>query len=147
MIQMLLVSHGRFCEGVLDTLRMVCGDDYGIRTLSLVPGISPEEFRLMLTDELERCEDIDSRGTLVLTDIAGGTPFNSAVYLSSTHRMGIIAGVNVPMVMSLALDREEEDTIETLLEKARDTITIGTKFINSENKERGNHARLSTHKD
>lgn len=147
MIQILLVCHGRFAEGVLDTLRMVCGSDFGIRALSLMPGVSPEEYRQLLSTALEECEAIDSRGTLVLADIAGGTPFNSAVYLTSRHCMGIVAGVNVAAVMALALEREENDTIETLLEKARNALAMGMRFINSKDVRGERHARLSARKD
>lgn len=147
MIQILLVCHGRFAEGVLDTLRMVCGSDFGIRSLSLVPGESPEEYRQLLSNALEECEAIDHRGTLVLADIAGGTPFNSAVYLTSRYRMGIVAGVNVAAVMSLALEREQDDTIEALLDKARDALVMGMKFINSKDVRGEKHARLSACKD
>lgn len=147
MIQVVVISHGRFCDGLLDTLEMVCGGDFGIRTLGLIPGTSPEEYRERLTEILTRCVEEDSRGALVLADIAGGTPFNSAVYLRSKFRIGIVAGVNMPMLMTLAMDRDESDTIESLLEKAELPLALGFKTISPDVSGKRSHAKLSAHKD
>lgn len=147
MIQIALISHGAFCEGLIDTLKMVSGDDFGVRTLSLVPGMTPDIFREKLAAILDECREADERGTLVLTDIAGGTPFNSAVYLKGQYKMGIVSGVNVPMLMTLAIERTEDDTIESLLEKAQQPLAVGVKTVNSEAKERKSRAKLSAHKN
>ena len=32
MVNIILISHGEFCEGLLKSLIMVTGDDYGIKT-------------------------------------------------------------------------------------------------------------------
>ena len=84
MIQIALISHGAFCEGLIDTLKMVSGDDFGVRTLSLVPGTAPDAYRESLSQILDELSAKDDRGVLVLTDIAGGTPFNSAVFIDRT---------------------------------------------------------------
>lgn len=143
MIQVVCISHGKCCEGLLDTLKMVSGDDFGVRTLSLVSGTSPEDFRAKLGELLDECLEQDARGAIVLTDIAGGTPFNSAVYLKNTRRIGIVSGVNVPMLMTLAIERTEEDTIETLLEKAQSPLAVGVKVVDPNAKERKSRAKLS----
>lgn len=147
MIQIVLISHGKCCEGLLDTLKMVSGDDFGVRILSLVPGTAPEDFRASLASVLDECQKIDDRGTIVLTDIAGGTPFNSAVYLKSQYRLGIVSGVNVPMLMTLAIERTEEDTLETLLEKAQSPLAVGVKVVDPNAKEKRSRAKLSAHKN
>ena len=72
MIQIALISHGAFCEGLIDTLKMVSGDDFGVRTLSLVPGTAPDAYRESLSQILDELSAKDDRGVLVLTDIAGG---------------------------------------------------------------------------
>lgn len=145
MIQIALISHGAFCEGLIDTLKMVSGDDFGVRTLSLVPGTAPDTYRESLSQILDELSAKDDRGVLVLTDIAGGTPFNSAVYLRSKYKLGIVSGVNVPMLMTLAIERTEDDTIDTLLEKAQQPLAVGVKVVSPNDTEKRKRAKLSAH--
>lgn len=147
MIQLVLISHGGFCEGIMDAVQMVAGEDFGIRTLSLTPDMSPESYREKLATILTETSDIDSRGSIVLSDIAGGTPFNSAVYLKNRFRIGIIAGMNVPMVLALAMDRDEADTLDTLLRKAESPYFVGVKVIGPDLAKEKKSGKLSAHKD
>lgn len=68
----MLVSHGRFCEGLLESLQMVAGEQEGISAVPLLPGESPEAYRSRLEREIKEYES--EEGTLVLTDVTGGTP-------------------------------------------------------------------------
>lgn len=45
MVNIILISHGEFCEGLLKSLIMVTGDDYGIKTLALYPGMTADTYR------------------------------------------------------------------------------------------------------
>lgn len=147
MVNIVLISHGAFCEGLLESLHMIAGDDYGVRAVPLIPGESPESYRLKLAKVLEESMDGSNSGTIVLSDIAGGTPFQSAAYLSKNFKMGLVSGMNMPMLLTLALERNEELTITELVEKATAASSIGIKgtiFTKGEKKQR---AKLSINKN
>lgn len=92
MINIILVSHGSFCEGMLSGLEMIAGGDYGVRAVPLTPGESPESYRAKLSKVIK--ENIDQNsGTIILSDIAGGTPYLSAAYLSKDYKICLIANV------------------------------------------------------
>ena len=76
MVNIILISHGEFCEGLLKSLIMVTGDDYGIKTLALYPGMTADTYREKLDQII--LENENSEGTLILADIVFGTPFQSA---------------------------------------------------------------------
>ena len=80
MVNIILISHGEFCEGLLKSLIMVTGDDYGIKTLALYPGMTADTYREKLDQII--LENENSEGTLILADIVFGTPFQSAAYMS-----------------------------------------------------------------
>ena len=42
MVNIILISHGAFCEGLLASLQMIAGGDYGVRAVPLIPGESPK---------------------------------------------------------------------------------------------------------
>ena len=88
MVNIILISHGAFCEGLLASLQMIAGGDYGVRAVPLIPGEAPEAYREKLAAVLRESSDNSGSGTIILSDIAGGTPFQSAAYLSKVFKKG-----------------------------------------------------------
>ena len=129
MVNIILISHGEFCEGLLKSLIMVTGDDYGIKTLALYPGMTADTYR----------EKLDQ--------IIFGTPFQSAAYMSKTHKIGLVSGMNMPMLVAVASERTESSTLKDLIEIATNPDyhgIQGTLFEKGETKRRG---KLSINKD
>jgi PTS system mannose-specific IIA component len=59
-----------------------------------------EHARQMIGDAIERVAT--PIGTLVLTDMFGGTPSNLAVTFLAPDRVEVVTGVNLPMLLKLA---------------------------------------------
>lgn len=118
-MKLFLISHGKFCEGLLDSYQMIAGESQDIFTLSLTDaGI--QDFSDGLTGMLAKREKED---VLILTDIKGGTPYNEAYkqYLLDQEHIGVVAGMNLPMVIEVGLNLSNKSLIE-LVEMA---IEIG----------------------
>ncbi|MBS6429856.1 MULTISPECIES: PTS sugar transporter subunit IIA [Enterococcus] len=146
MIHVVVISHGDFCEGLLSSLKMIAGDTFGVKAVPLVPGESPESYREKLANVLSSYANEDSE-FIILSDIGGGTPFQSAAYLSKEFKIGLVSGMNMPMLLTLALGRTEEDKLDSLIERAtsKDCIGIQSKiFGRGERKQR---AKLSINKN
>lgn len=145
MVNIVLVSHGTFCTGVLDSLQMVGGDDFGVKAVPLFPGETAEVYRDKLRQVLK--EISSSEGILVLADIRGGTPYQSALYLAKEFKLALVAGMNLPMVLTAAMERDDSTTLKELYEKALAADTagiIGSMFEKGEKKHR---AKLSINKN
>lgn len=144
MVNIVLISHGDFCEGLLSSLKMIAGDTYGVKAVPLIPGEAPESYREKLTSVM--LEDKSSEdGFIILADIAGGTPYQSAAYLSKRFKIGLVSGMNMPMLLSLCLGKSDQDTLESLMEKATNCTGIKSKvFGKGEKKQR---AKLSINKN
>lgn len=147
MVNIIIISHGAFCEGLLSSLKMIAGDTYGVRTVSLIPGESPEAYREKLSFVLDDLCDLNDSGTIILSDIAGGTPYLSAAYLSKSYKIGLISGMNMPMLLSLALERNEETTLEQLVEKGISSSSIGVKGTVFKEGEKKQRAKLTINKN
>lgn len=146
MVNIVLISHGDFCKGLLSSLEMIAGDNYGVKAVALTPGESPESYRERLSEVIESFDN-QKAGTIILSDIAGGTPFQSAAYLAKKFKLGLISGMNMPMLLTLALGKSEEDTLEALVKKAIETDSIGVKATIFDEKERTRRAKLSINKN
>lgn len=52
MVNVVIISHGEFCEGLLSSLKMIAGDTFGVKAVPLIPGEAPESYREKLADTL-----------------------------------------------------------------------------------------------
>ena len=79
MVGVLLISHGLLCRGLADSVSMVAGNIEQSECISLKPGQDPGEFKEKVRQAVEELDT--GMGVLVLTDLLGGTPFNSIAML------------------------------------------------------------------
>lgn len=121
MIKIIIATHGELCNGLVNSLSMFASVD-GVEALGLDErgaDVFKQQFENLCTDDNEY---------LVLTDIIGGTPFNTAFgfKLQSQKQIEVLSGVNLPMVIEAVLGKELND-LQTLSEKciatANDSIT------------------------
>lgn len=145
MSNIVLVSHGEFCVGLLSSLKMIAGDTFGIRAVPLIPSESPESYREKLAQVLSEMDT--DQGYVILSDISGGTPFQSAAYLAKDFQIGLISGMNMPMLLTLALGNAAEQTLENLVEKATQESSLGVQGRVIKRGERKQRAKLSINKD
>jgi len=65
-----------------------------------------DEMRNAIAKELEAADE--GKGVLVLTDMFGGTPSNISLSFMKEHRVEVLTGVNLPMLIKLATLRDEK---------------------------------------
>ncbi len=123
MIGVAVISHGTLCDGIVDSVSMVAGKAEQLETVSLKPGQSPQTFQNQLKESLERLDT--GMGVLVLVDLLGGTPFNTIGALSKDYPVGIVTGMNMATLISVVLQREEETTLEQMMEIAEKSAHDG----------------------
>lgn len=116
MVGIVLASHGKFAEGILDAAQMLFGEVEQVACVSLQPGMSPEDYQGCLA---QAAEEVDTgEGSIILCDILGGTPSNRAAFLMS--RMNVVAGINLALFIELLGQRlDGELNITDLVEIGR----------------------------
>ena len=102
MIGIVVVTHGRVAEELVNAARTIVGDIPAIAAVS----IAWEDDSADASAAIGRGLDDVGRGeALILTDMFGGTPTNlSLPYLSS--EVEIVTGVNLPMIIKAIALRE-----------------------------------------
>ena len=115
MRNILLVSHGSMADGVKASLEMIVGVQEHVHTLSLRPDGDNLQFEHELTEKMKALNG----STLIIADLLGGTPCNTALknYLEDEEEVTIIAGMSLPLVMEATLNPQA--TIEALIDLAR----------------------------
>ena len=115
MIGVLLITHGTLGEALVQCVSHVMNR----RPTQLMQlGISGQDDPLDALPIARRLvELVDSgSGVLILTDILGATPANTAAKLLEPGRIEGVTGVNVPMLLRVITYRER--SIEVLVKKA-----------------------------
>ena len=109
--QLVLVSHGLFCEELKKSTEMIMGPQESIHTVSLLPAESAEDFRAKFEAVIA---DLD--------DLMGGTPCNvvSRMILEG-QAIELYAGMNMPMVIDF-INSELIGTELALVESATSNI-------------------------
>lgn len=100
MVGIVITGHGTFASGIRSMVDLVLGEQENIRYVDFLESYSSEDISKALEHGIR---DVDTgSGVVVMADLAGGTPFNTAVMLQGSISGSIIkvlGGVNIPMVI------------------------------------------------
>lgn len=108
MTTLLILSHADLSETLYKTVSLIMGRPKdNVHYITLPYGKNLEQYQ----SEIEKViEDSGSKGTLILTDLMGGSPFmiTARVYsrLKNEYPLEMITGVNMPMVMEVISNLE-----------------------------------------
>ncbi len=124
MIGIVLVTHGRLADELRGALEHVVGAQEQMATVCIQPEDDMEQRRLDILAAIGETDMGD--GSVVLTDLFGGTPSNLAISVMNETKIEVIAGVNLPMLVQLARVRQGK----SLHEAVNDAQEAGRKYIN-----------------
>jgi PTS system mannose-specific IIA component len=124
MIGIVLVTHGRLAQELVAALEHVVGPQRAIAAVCIGPDDDMELRRKEIVDGIRRVDE--GQGTVILTDMFGGTPSNLAISVMDQAHVEVIAGVNLPMLVKLASVR---GTV-ALGEAVAQAQDAGRKYIN-----------------
>lgn len=122
MVGILIAGHGGFPSGVLSAVNLVAGNPGNVTAVDFVEGMSTDELKAKM---LAALDEMEQEEILVLTDLAGGTPFRTAAEIKAVYtgkRMRVVAGANMPAVVEAAFSSGDMD----LDELTADVIQTGT---------------------
>lgn len=105
-----IVTHGQLASEFLAAAEMIVGSVKHIAAVSIGWHDNVEAAR----DEIERsiARVSEGRGVLILTDMFGGTPTNITSMFLAEGEVEVVTGVNLPMVIKLANQTEQESLAE-----------------------------------
>jgi len=113
-----VVTHGQLATELLASAEMIIGPIAHIAAISIGWHDDVDAAR----DEIERAiaRVSEERGVLILTDMFGGTPTNIASMFFVEGEVEVVTGVNLPMVIKLASQSDEAETLAIVAGRVRD---------------------------
>ena len=120
----LLASHGKFAEGMLDTINIFSANPDQIEAICLSPGDDMAGFINKIKEAIDRLDTGD--GVMVFCDLLFGTPCNCSGRLlkdeTYADRVTVITGMNLSMVLEYVGSRETGIELDQLLTTGKDGI-------------------------
>ena len=144
MIGLLIISHCDLGKELLNAAELILGSIEAADAISITQTTESEELLKTISGKIKALDC--GQGVLILTDMFGGTPSNLSLSFLEEERVEVLTGVNLPMVISLAQDRDRL-TLVQLGEKAQQagkrSIALAGKMLKSE-KNKSNRNKRKT---
>jgi mannose PTS system EIIA component len=129
-VGVVVVTHGHLAVEFVNAAEAIVGDLTGIEAVSIGWHDEVEQARLEIGQAIGRVAT--PLGTLVLTDMFGGTPSNLAVTFLVPDRVEVITGVNLPMLLKLStLQRAESlrQVARTVREHGQGAVWMASELL------------------
>ncbi|MBL1230423.1 PTS sugar transporter subunit IIA [Enterococcus sp. BWB1-3] len=100
MTGILIVTHGKMADGIMDSLELIMGKQQNYHTLSLCHGDDINLFADQIQEQIKKLDK--GNGVLVMVDLFSASPYNQTAMSFKKlegHNYRLISGVNLPMVI------------------------------------------------
>ncbi|MBR4982372.1 MAG: PTS sugar transporter subunit IIA [Lachnospiraceae bacterium] len=127
MVGILITGHGHFATGLGSSLQLITGITENVALVDFEADHSTDTLKANLHKAMDSLKECD--GVLVLSDLAGGSPFNNASMCMAERpdqRIEVVAGTNLPMIIEGA---SMMDAYDDPLELAETLIPTGKDYI------------------
>jgi len=114
MIAVIVITHGQFGQELLRTAQDIAGRQDNVTALAVTPEMGLDQVSQALAESMGRYPSAD--GTLILVDMLGGTPCNTALLKTKNLPSEVVTGVNLYMLLSSFTHRGDLD-LKTLAAK------------------------------
>ena len=119
MREVILASHGKFAEGIEDSVTMIIGKQENLKTFGMRPGESAADFAEVIKKEILEKPDTEF---VILTDLYGASVCAAMSFLSEYPNVKVFSGMNLGMVLDILTDTGTEANADAWVEEARTGI-------------------------
>lgn len=122
MLGLIITGHGEFSKGLLHAGQMIAGKQENIENVMFEDGTELSVLQSRISEAVERQLE-KYNGTIILTDLKGGTPFNvSMLVTNGMPQTAVLSGTNLPMIIEGALLSQFSESVDDL---ANQLIRVG----------------------
>lgn len=130
MVGILIVTHGRLAQELLETTKIIVGKSVEhIIPISVGWNDDMADIQKIISAAIHKVDQGD--GVLVLTDMFGGTPSNISLSFLS-EKVEIITGVNLPMLIKITNVGERyklKDLAQLITEQGKKSIYLASEIL------------------
>ena len=135
MRHVILASHGNLARGMADTIAMIVGEVSNLSTFVLERD-DMDPISNQVRRELDSFDPADE--VIICTDMVGSSVNNDMVGLLDDYpQVTLISGMNLPLVITLALDEgpATEEELDEIIAQAQEGIKNCSKVLRAQAEE------------
>jgi PTS system mannose-specific IIA component len=125
LVGIVVCAHFNLAKEIVLATELITGKQDQMRYVNINPGEDMEKAKIELWQAIR---EVDSgEGVIIFTDMFGGTPCNLSLSFLEKGRIEVITGVNLPMLVKVALERERkklEELTESITEYGQKQIYL-----------------------
>jgi len=115
MIKIVVAAHGDLAQELVNSAELIAGKQSNLFAVKRASGDSLAQMQDKIDALLKSINDED--GTIILVDMVGGTPCNASAPMCRTFNTELVAGVNLPMVLSAIFSSKTAQSASDLAHK------------------------------
>ena len=123
MKRIIIASHASLAKGFCDALKLITGETENIYYINaFTDNFNPQEDLVSLLDSFSSDDSI-----FVLTELMGGSVNQFVSLLARERHFTLITGINLGLVLEIALKDEEsltDEAIREIIKKCRCDLTL-----------------------
>ncbi len=109
MIGLIVTGHGDFAKGIHDATVMIAGEQENYEIVLFQESMSLDSLQIELKEKIDLLLE-SNQGVVILTDLKGGTPFNTSMILSNEYtNVEVISGINLPISIEATAHAQYQD--------------------------------------
>lgn len=127
MIGIVIITHGTFGEGILQSAQAIMKCSGNCLAINLSGRRGLNELKNIIQGRLSELGKPE--GVLVLIDAMGGTPYNATLPLVQEGKLEVVTGVNLPLLLSALTNRTRmtlKDLAHKVVEDGRKTMVVAS---------------------
>jgi len=131
MIGIIIVTHHSLAKNLKETAEQIVGPLPEMKSFSISQQDDAEEVKKSLAAAIHKMKK-NGLKVMILTDMFGGTPSNISLSFFEPEKVEIISGVNLPMILKLATERQKQSLHELttyITEYGRKNIFSAIEFL------------------
>ncbi|CAH2030697.1 PTS sugar transporter subunit IIA [Trichlorobacter ammonificans] len=129
MIGLVVATHAGLARELIASTTMITGEIPLCEAVGLHPDDPPDGLLQRIGEALDR---VGGDGAVIMTDMFGGTPSNTALSFLAEGKVEVVTGVNLPMLVEFCSRRERqslEELTASLLKSGRESILSAGEFL------------------
>lgn len=129
MVGLLVVAHAGLARELLAAAEMIVGPIEKSDAVGIGSGDSVDQIRESIRVAIDK---VAEEGVIIMTDMFGGTPSNMCISFLKEDEIEVLTGVNLPMVIKFASERERFGVVElaSVLKKcAQESISVAGEYL------------------
>jgi PTS system mannose-specific IIA component len=129
MVGLVVVAHAGLARELLNAAEMIVGTIDRSEAIGIGSGDSAEQIMESVQKAIDR---VSGNGVIIMTDMFGGTPSNLSLSFLRENEVEVLTGVNLPMLMKFASDRDRlgvPELASALKKCAQESISVAGEYL------------------